>query len=118
MGGDKLVAALAGDRVEEEQGDDIRAAEKALYLALVEEVDVFAGARELILELKRRGHVVVLASSAKQNELDHYLNLLDARDLVDAWTSSADVEATKPSPDLVEAALEKAGTRDAVMVGD
>ena len=118
MGGDKIVAALAGDAVEEEQGHDIRAAEKPLYMALIEEVETLGGARELILDLKERGHVVVLASSAKQNELDHYLDLLDARELADDWTSSADVEATKPSPDLVDAALAKAGTREAVMVGD
>jgi HAD superfamily hydrolase (TIGR01549 family) len=118
MGGDKIVAALTGDDVEKEQGDDIRAAEKPLYMALIEEVETLAGARELILDLKERGNRVVLASSAKQNELDHYLDLLDARELADDWTSSADVEATKPSPDLVDAALAKAGTRDAVMVGD
>ncbi|MDQ3894676.1 MAG: HAD family hydrolase [Actinomycetota bacterium] len=118
MGGDKIVAALAGDDVEEERGDDIRAAEKPLYMALIEEVETLAGARELILDLKERGNRVVLASSAKQNELDHYLDLLDAHELADDWTSSADVEATKPSPDLVHAALDKAGTRDAVMVGD
>jgi HAD superfamily hydrolase (TIGR01509 family) len=118
MGGDKIVAALAGDRVEDEQGDDIRAAEKALYLALIDEVEPFEGSRDLIAELRSRGHTVVLASSAKPEELDHYLDLLDARELVDAWTSSGDVDETKPSPDLVEAALEKAGTRDAVLVGD
>jgi len=50
--------------------------------------------------------------------VDHYLDLLDARDLVDAWTTSADVESTKPEPDLVKAAVEKAGGGDAVMVGD
>jgi phosphoglycolate phosphatase-like HAD superfamily hydrolase len=60
----------------------------------------------------------VLASSSPQNELDHYLDLLDARTLLDAWTTRDDVEATKPEPDLVQAALEKAGTAAAVMVGD
>ena len=54
------------------------------------------GARELIEDLKSRGHAVVLASSAKQDEVDHYLDLLDARELADDWTTSADVEATKP----------------------
>jgi HAD superfamily hydrolase (TIGR01509 family) len=118
MGGDQLVAALAGDEVEEKLGDDIRTAEKALYLALIEEVEPMQGARQLIVDLKERGHTVVLASSAKQDEVDHYLDLLDARDLADDWTSSADVEATKPEPDLVETAREKAGGDDAVMVGD
>ncbi|MBA2506032.1 MAG: HAD family hydrolase [Thermoleophilaceae bacterium] len=119
MGGDQLVEALAGAEVEEEKGDDVRDAEKALYLALIEEVEPLEGAHDLIAALKDRGHAVVLASSAKQNELDHYLDLLDARDLADDWTSSADVDATKPEPDLVKAAIEKAGDPEqSVMVGD
>src|SRR2546421_7452251 len=118
MGGDQLVEALAGQEVDEKLGDDIRAAEKALYLASIESVEPFEGARELIEDLKGQGRKVVLASSAKAQEVDHYLDLLDARDLADDWTTSADVEETKPQPDLVIAALEKLGTDDAVMVGD
>ena len=118
MGGDQLVGALCGERVEEEQGDDIRAAEKVLYMDLIEEVEPLHGARELIVDLKESGHAVVLASSAKAQEVEHYLDLLDARELADGWTTAADVEATKPEPDLVRAALEKAGGDDGVMVGD
>ena len=118
MGGDQLVAALAGDEVEDEKGDDIRTAEKALYMAMIHEVRPLPDARRLIETLKERGHTVVLASSAKQEEIDHYLDLLDARDVADDWTSSADVEETKPNPDLVKTALEKAGGGDSVMIGD
>jgi len=120
MGGDQLVGALTDERTEREQGDDIRASEKTLYFQLIEEVEPMDGSRELIEQLKRRGHTVVLASSAKADEVEHYLDLLGARDLADDWTTSADVEATKPEPDLVTAALEKAGASpdDAVMVGD
>jgi HAD superfamily hydrolase (TIGR01509 family) len=118
MGGDHLVKALCGKEVDEEKGEDIRAAEKALYMALIVEVEPLHGARDLIVDLKNRGHAVILASSAKQKEVDHYLDLLDARDLVDDWTSSADDESTKPDPDLVQTALEKAGGGEAVMVGD
>jgi HAD superfamily hydrolase (TIGR01509 family) len=118
MGGDQLVAALAGDDVENEKGDDIRTAEKALYMAMIHEVRPFPSARRLIETLKQRGHRVVLASSAKQDEIDHYLDLLDARELADDWTSSADVEKTKPHPDLVKTALDKVGGGDAVMIGD
>ena len=60
----------------------------------------------------------MLASSAKEEELDRYIDLLGVRDLADAWTSSADVEATKPHPDLVEVALERVSGESAVMVGD
>jgi HAD superfamily hydrolase (TIGR01509 family) len=118
MGGDQLVAAIAGDEVEAEHGDAIRDAEKRIYGELIGEVRPFDGARELIEALKGREHVVVLASSAKEEEVDHYLDLLDARDLADAWTTSADVETTKPAPDLIAAAMAKARVLSAVMVGD
>jgi HAD superfamily hydrolase (TIGR01549 family) len=118
MGGDQFVAALAGDRFEHESGDQVRAAHDALYLASIESVAVIAGARELIVDLKDRGHPVVLASSASAHEADHYLDLLDARELVDAWTTAEDVEQTKPSPDLVKAALAKIDCATGVMVGD
>jgi HAD superfamily hydrolase (TIGR01549 family) len=119
MGGDQLVAALAGDDVEDEHGNAIRDAEKDLYMDLIDEVEPINGARELIEDLKRRGKSVVLASSAKQDEVERYLDLLEARELADDWTTSADVEATKPEPDLVRAALDKAvGDDGAVMVGD
>ena len=120
MGGDQMISALTDERTEREQGDDIRAAEKERYVELIDEVSVMRSARELIESLKQRGHAVVLASSAKEDEVERYLDLLDARDLADDWTTSADVEATKPEPDLVRAALDKAGTdpSDAVMVGD
>jgi HAD superfamily hydrolase (TIGR01549 family) len=118
MGGDQLVASLCGDEVEEELGEDIRAAEKALYMALIGEVEPLHGARDLIVDLKRLDRDVVLASSAKPDEIEHYLDLLDARGLADAWTSAGDVEQTKPAPDLVEAALERVDGGPAVMVGD
>ena len=118
MGGDQLVAALAGKRVEDRQGDSIRASETALYADLIGEVQPFADARRLMELLDGRGHRLVLASSGKRDEVDHYLDLLDARDLVEAWTTSADVERTKPDPDLVVTAIDKVGGGKAVMVGD
>jgi HAD superfamily hydrolase (TIGR01509 family) len=120
MGGDQLVGALTDEQTEREQGDEIRAAEKTLYFELIDEVEPMEGSRELIQDLKDRGHTVVLASSAKEDEVEHYLDLLDARELADSWTTSADVEETKPQPDLVNAALQRAGAeaKDAVMVGD
>jgi len=120
MGGDQLISALTDDETEKHKGDEIRAAEKALYMAMIDEVEPMDGARDLIARLKDAGRSVVLASSAKEDEVEHYLDLLDARELADDWTTSADVEATKPAPDLVQAAIDKAGAGpdDAVMLGD
>jgi HAD superfamily hydrolase (TIGR01509 family) len=120
MGGDQLVAAVAGDEVEKRLGDQIRDAESELYGELIDEVQPMEGARALIEDLKKRDDVVVLASSAKEGEVKHYLELLDVAELVDAWTTSDDVEQTKPEPDLVHAALDKVGGRpdDALLIGD
>lgn len=120
MGGDQLVTALAGEEFEAEHGDDARAAEAEHYAELIDEVQPLPGARALIERLVDDGHAVVLASSAKEEEVDHYLGLLDARERVAGWTSSEDVETTKPAPDLVHAALDIGGdsAAGAVMVGD
>jgi HAD superfamily hydrolase (TIGR01549 family) len=119
MGGDQILEALIGAEAEAEEGDEIRAAEVEAYKELIGEVEPMEGARELIAKLRDAGASVILASSAKEDEVDHYLDLLEARELVDDWTTSADVESTKPDPDLVLAALEKAGNdKPAVMVGD
>jgi len=104
MGGDQLVAALIGEDADKEHGEGIRDAEKQAYMSLISEVAPLEGARELILDLKERDHTVVLASSAKPDEVEHYVDLLVVRDLADGWTTSGDVEQTKPKPDLVVAA--------------
>jgi HAD superfamily hydrolase (TIGR01509 family) len=118
MGGDQLVPALIGEEADAEKGEDIRETRKEIYEELIEEVAPLDGAHELIADLKERGRTTVLASSAPAKEIDHYLDLLEARDLADGWTTDDDVEATKPEPDLVRAALVMARTDDAVLVGD
>jgi phosphoglycolate phosphatase-like HAD superfamily hydrolase len=118
MGGDQLVGAICGREVEESQGDSLREAEGRLYAELIDEVIPFEGAHELLVELRERGHDLVLASSSKEEDAEHYIDLLDAKDLLTAYTTSADVETTKPAPDLVAVAMKKAGTLSAVMVGD
>ena len=118
MGGDQLVPALVGEQVDKEKGDEIRETRDPIYQELMPEVEPLQGAHELIEDLKERGLRVVLASSSPEDELDHYLELLGARELADGWTTKEDVDATKPAPDLVQAALEKAGTENAILVGD
>jgi HAD superfamily hydrolase (TIGR01509 family) len=119
MGGDQLVTALIGEEGEHSDGEGIREAEGKAYGELIGEVQAMHGATELLRELREEGAKAILASSAKAEEVEHYLDLLDARDLVEGWTTADDVERTKPHPDLVHAALEKAGSDGpAVMVGD
>jgi HAD superfamily hydrolase (TIGR01549 family) len=119
MGGDQILAALIGEEAEKADGEAIRAAEGEAYGELIGEVQAMHGATELLRELREDGAKAILASSAKAAEIERYVDLLDARELVEGWTTAADVERTKPHPDLVQAALEKIGGHGAaVMVGD
>lgn len=118
MGGDQLVAAVAGEDVERELGDRLREAESVEFAPMRAECQPLAGVDELVTTLKRRNLTVVLASSASEGDLDHFLDLLDLRDRVDGWTTADDVTRSKPHPDIVNAALERTGTSEAVMIGD
>jgi HAD superfamily hydrolase (TIGR01509 family) len=119
MGGDQIVAALIGEEGERSDGQAIREAEGEAYGELIGEVQAMHGATELLEELREDGARTILASSAKAEEVEHYVELLDARGLVEGWTTAADVERTKPHPDLVHAAVEKVGGEGpVVMVGD
>jgi HAD superfamily hydrolase (TIGR01549 family) len=121
MGGDQLVGALGGEDVERRIGDQARERWVEEVDPLIPEMAPLPGARDLLVALRERGHRVVLASSGKPQHVDHYLDLLDARDVAEAWTTSEDVEATKPAPDLLQVALRKLGEpqdADSVMVGD
>jgi beta-phosphoglucomutase-like phosphatase (HAD superfamily) len=74
---------------------------------LIDEVRPFEGARDLMEAVKSRGFRVVLASSGKSQHVDHFLDLIDGKSLADAYTTSDDVEASKPEPDLVATALKR-----------
>ena len=121
MGGDQLVAALGGDDVEKRIGDAARERWVDEVDPMMGETALLPGARELIVALKERGHRVVLASSGKPHHVDRALDLLDAHDLADAWTTSDDVQRTKPAPDLLQVALKKLGEpvdAPSVVIGD
>jgi HAD superfamily hydrolase (TIGR01509 family) len=119
MGGDQIVTALAGEEAEREHGDALRELESELFSEMIDEIGALPGAADLVNALAERGHDVVLASSAGGDEAEAHIDELGIRDAISDYTTSADVEATKPEPDLVKAAIEKAGDVDAaVLVGD
>jgi HAD superfamily hydrolase (TIGR01549 family) len=118
MGGDQLVEAVAGKDVEREHGDDLRSAWTEEFDEFLDEVQPFSGAEPLLADVRKRGLRLVLASSGQKKHVEHYLDLLNARELAEAWTTSEDAEETKPAPDLVETAMAKVQGVDAVMIGD
>jgi membrane protein len=119
-GGDNLLPTLLPDLNEEEQ-DAIAQQHGPRYQKLyLDQVRPFPGARDLLARGKAEGFTVALATSANPEELDHYVELLDAKELIDITTSKGDVEATKPAPDIFAAAIDKAGVRpeEALVIGD
>jgi HAD superfamily hydrolase (TIGR01549 family) len=122
MGGDQLVPALTDEAVDDRHGDELRTAWAEEFAPLLPEVSAVEGAHELLADLRSDGVRVVLASSGKPEHVDAFLDLVDGRSVADAWTTSEDVERTKPAPDLLQVALDKAtdrpGDADVVVVGD
>ncbi|WP_346621215.1 HAD family hydrolase [Blastococcus montanus] len=121
MGGDRLPAALGGEDTEQRIGQQARDRWSEEFDRLIDEIAPLPGARDLVAALRERGHRVVLASSGKAKHVDHFLDLLAVRDLAEAWTTSDDVESSKPAPDLLQVALEKLGAAadtPSVVIGD
>jgi HAD superfamily hydrolase (TIGR01549 family) len=118
MGGDQLVPEVAGRDVEERLGERIREAERDAFAEYLPNIPAFPGADAFLERCRALGAQVVLASSARTSELDHYLELLDAERHGVRWTNSGDVSRTKPHPDLIHLALEQVPGADALMVGD
>ena len=117
MGGDRLVAEVAGAEIEDALGDALRARHTEAFGREIGGVAPLPGAERLVTGLVTAGHRVVLCSSADEDEVETYVRLLGVRDVV-AWTTAADVSATKPAPELVRVALDRVGGGPAVMVGD
>ncbi|WP_222192824.1 HAD family hydrolase [Modestobacter italicus] len=121
MGGDQVIQAVGGDELEERIGAEARKRQGEHVDEMIDEISPLPGARDLLLAIKDRGHRLVLASSGQPRHVDVAVDLLDARDIADAITSSEDAEATKPAPDLLQVALRKLGASpddDSVMIGD
>ena len=122
MGGDQLVPALTDEDVDARHGHALRTAWAEEFEPMLPEVSAVKGAHELLADLRADCVRVVLASSGKPEHVDAFLDLVDGRSVAHAWTTSEDVESTKPAPDLLQVALGKATDRpdgaDVVVVGD
>lgn len=118
LGSDRIVADLLGEDAEAEHGDRVREHETELFGSMIEQVAPIAGAAELVRDLEDEGREVVLASSGDREDVERQIAALGIDELVHGWTTSADVDASKPEPDLIEAALAKLTSDRAVMVGD
>ena len=120
MGSDQMLDRLLPADRDRDADSGLSASHDALYATYWTRLRPLPGAVELLRACKARGLAVVLASSAGEAESGVLRAALDAEDAIDDATFSGEVERTKPAPDLVQIALEKAAVPagQAVFVGD
>jgi HAD superfamily hydrolase (TIGR01509 family) len=121
MGGDKLMPAVSGITEESATGARIAKRRGEIFQAeFLPHLRPFPDADRLVAAVTARGLRAVAASSASKDDLIPLLDVAGARSLLDDWTSSDDADESKPAPDIIEAALGRAGVpaANAVLIGD
>ena len=121
MGGDKLMPAVAGFQEKSPLGQQVSKRRQEIFKTeYLPHLQPFQDAGALVRRCESLGLNAVAASSAKRDELEALLTIADASSLLGDATSANDAEESKPDPDIVHAALQKAGVAasDAVMIGD
>ena len=115
MGGDKIIPEIAGVDEESERGASIGESRSRIFCRrYLSEVRAFPCVRELLEQMRADGMKLVVASSAKKEELEPLLRIARADGLIARKTSSDDAERSKPDPDA-ECGFDP---RDVVMLGD
>lgn len=123
MGGDKVMATLVPGLAPDDGGLGQKIAEhrsRIFSADYLQRCKPTPGARDLLVELQRRGCSLVMATSATGGDLKALLRAAGIADVIDAAATSDDAEASKPDPDIVHAALKKArlSAERATMIGD
>jgi phosphoglycolate phosphatase-like HAD superfamily hydrolase len=118
MGGDRLVAAVAGDSAEHAIGDEVRRLHDSYFRTGLRTICPLDGAPELVDALVDRGHRVVLASSSEAGLVDDLLDIVGIGHRLHAVVTGSDEAASKPAPDLVALAVERGGGGSGVVIGD
>jgi HAD superfamily hydrolase (TIGR01509 family) len=120
MGSDKILDALLGEDRDRDEDRKLTDAHAALYSTYWDRLRPLPGAADLLRACRSSGRKVVLASSANERELHALRRALDADDAIDVATSASDAEESKPAPDILGVALDRAGLApdEVVLVGD
>ena len=118
MGGDRLVTEVAGASAEAGVGEEVRKLHDSYFRSGLRTISPLDGAPELVEALTERGHRVVLASSSDADLVDALLDIVGVGHHLHSVVTGSDDAASKPAPDLVRLAVERAGGHRAVVVGD
>ncbi len=121
-GGDQLMPVFFSEEELNSFGEEIEEFRGEVYKhEYLPRVQAFPKVRELFQRIKEDGKRIVLASSAKEDELETYKRVANIEDLIEGATSADDAERSKPHPDIFEAAMKQLGNATAsrvIVVGD
>src|SRR5215213_8828080 len=110
MGGDHLLPELIRVSSESDEGKALGARRRKLFVKqYLQTLRPHRGARALLERLRADGLALVVATSAQSDELQGLLRAAGVADLLHAATTASDADKSKPNPDIVAAALERAG---------
>lgn len=118
MGGDRLVSELAGEAVEAEHGDDLRARHPEVLDRWFDQITATDGAGELLATLEEHGLTVVLASSGAREQTERLLGLVEGADRLSATVTGSEADSSKPSGEIIDVALASVDATTSVVVGD
>jgi HAD superfamily hydrolase (TIGR01509 family) len=119
-GGDKLIPEVFGFEQDSDSGKKLGEEKDRVFKTYVPSLQPAPGARAFLSRLREDKVELVVATSAGKDDVARLLKQAGVRDLIEDATSSDDAESSKPDPDIIQAALRKAGKRadTAIMVGD
>jgi HAD superfamily hydrolase (TIGR01509 family) len=121
MGADKLLPKTIGIRHDSEQGKKLLERRSEIFRKqYLPRLRPLPGARALVLRVQDDGLKAIVATSAKDEELEGLLKAAEVEDLMEEKATASDAKRSKPDPDIVEAAIEESGVpaNKAVMIGD
>lgn len=120
-GGDKVLPEITGLDDDSDEAEKVKKRRGEIFQQqYLPKLQPFPQARELLERFQAEGLTLVVATSASKDDMGKLLEKAGVKDLIKEKTSQSDVEASKPDPDVIEAAVEKAGCEpaEAVMLGD
>jgi HAD superfamily hydrolase (TIGR01549 family) len=121
-GSDQLLPVFLSQQELDQFGEDLDEYRSNIFKKdYLPRVQAFPKIRELFQRIKKDGKQIVLASSAKADELDTYKKIARIDDLIESETSSDDADKSKPYPDIFQAALarlKEVAPENAIVIGD
>ena len=121
MGGDQLVPRVSGIGKDDPRYQPLSDGWKRHFQEdELPTIQAQPGVRALLEALQARGMKLIVGTSADETLVQGLLKIADAEDILTEYTTSSDVEASKPEPDIVQAAVSKLGLEpgEVLMVGD